>query len=170
MAVAAAALSWVITPRSTRRANDFTWHPMAEVAVLFAGIFITLAPVSQALQAGSAAGLAPLLQGPDGQPWPLAYFWLTGLLSAFLDNAPTYLVFFDFAGVNPTAPGPVLTAISAGAVFFGGLTYIGNAPNLVLRGIAAHRGIRMPGFLAYLGMVAALLLPAFVMLSLVFFR
>ncbi len=170
VAVAAAALSWLLTPKSTHEANDFTWHPMAEVAVLFAGIFITLAPVSQALRAGSAAGLVTLLQGPDGQPWPLAYFWLTGLLSAFLDNAPTYLLFFDLAGVNPAAPGPVLRAISAGAVFFGGLTYIGNAPNLVLRGIAADRGIKMPGFLAYLGMAAALLLPAFVVLSLVFFR
>lgn len=169
-AVAAGILSWMTTPGSVRRANDFTWHPMAEVAVLFAGIFVTLAPVSQALQSGAAAALLPLLQGGDGQPLPAGYFWLTGLLSAFLDNAPTYLVFFDLAGVHPQAPGPVLKAIAAGAVFFGGLTYIGNAPNLMLRGIASDRGVRMPGFLTYLAIVASLLLPAFLVLTLVFFR
>jgi Na+/H+ antiporter NhaD/arsenite permease-like protein len=141
--------------------------------VLFAGIFITLAPVSHMLQAGPDgpfAGLLRLTQGADGQPVPLLYFWMTGLLSAFLDNAPTYLVFFDAARVVPSAPGHVLTAISAGAVFFGGLTYIGNAPNLMLRAIAAHRDVRMPGFVAYLGMAAAVLLPALAVVSLVFFR
>jgi Na+/H+ antiporter NhaD/arsenite permease-like protein len=163
-------LSWRITPRARRRANDFTWHPMTEVAVLFAGIFVTLAPVSHLLQAGSIQALLPSLQGSDGQPPALAYFWLAGLLSAFLDNAPTYLVFFDMARINPTDPGPVLVAISAGAVFFGGLTYIGNAPNLMLRGIASHRGVRMPAFGLYLAMAAALLLPAFVLLGAIFFR
>ena len=143
---------------------------MAEVAVLFAGIFVPLAPVSAMLQGGAAAGLGPLLQNADGGPWPAGYFWMTGLLSAFLDNAPTYLVFFDMADVNARMPGPVLTAIASGAVFFGGLTYIGNAPNLMLRGIASHRGVRMPGFLSYLGIAGLLLLPAFLVLTLVFFR
>jgi Na+/H+ antiporter NhaD/arsenite permease-like protein len=162
-------LSWRITPHSRRRANDFTWHPMAEVAVLFAGIFVTLAPISHLLQAGSIQTLIPALQGHDSQPPALAYFWLAGLLSAFLDNAPTYLVFFDMARIDPANPGPLLVAISAGAVFFGGLTYIGNAPNLMLRGIASHRGVRMPAFGLYLVMAAAVLVPAFVLLSAIFF-
>jgi Na+/H+ antiporter NhaD/arsenite permease-like protein len=145
---------------------------MTEVAVLFAGIFVTLAPVSEMLRAGMEGPLAPLLhltQDSAGQPIPLMYFWLTGLLSAFLDNAPTYLVFFDLAGIRPEAPGETLVAISAGAVFFGGLTYIGNAPNLMLRAIAAHRGVRMPGFIGFMLMAATLLLPMFVLLSLIFF-
>ena len=174
IAVSAAviALSLRITPHGIRRANDFTWHPMTEVAVLFAGIFVTLAPVSEMLRAGMEGPLAPLLhltQDSAGQPIPLMYFWLTGLLSAFLDNAPTYLVFFDLAGIRPEAPGETLVAISAGAVFFGGLTYIGNAPNLMLRAIAAHRGVRMPGFIGFMLMAATLLLPMFVLLSLIFF-
>jgi Na+/H+ antiporter NhaD/arsenite permease-like protein len=172
VAVAAAALSWLVTPRTIRRANDFTWHPMAEVAVLFAGIFVTLAPVSAMLQAGPEgplAGVLALTRGDGGQPLPLAYFWATGLLSAFLDNAPTYLVFFDLAGVDAAAPQPVLAAIAAGAVFFGGLTYIGNAPNLMLRAVASHRGVRMPGFGGYMVMAGAVLLPAFAVVGTVFF-
>ena len=172
VAVAVAAVSLRITPRSVRRANDFSWHPMAEVAVLFAGIFVTLAPVSALLVQGldgPMAGVLRLTQDAGGQPMPLAYFWLTGLLSAFLDNAPTYLVFFDLAGVRADAPGEILMAIAAGATFFGGLTYIGNAPNLLLRAIASHRGVRMPGFIGYLLLAAALLLPPFLVLSVIFF-
>jgi Na+/H+ antiporter NhaD/arsenite permease-like protein len=103
---------------------------------------------------------------------PLAYFWLTGLLSAFLDNAPTYLVFFELAGNDParltTDLAPILRAISAGAVFFGALTYIGNAPNLMVRSIAAHRGVRMPGFFGYMAWSCALLLPLFGLLTLLY--
>jgi Na+/H+ antiporter NhaD/arsenite permease-like protein len=174
--IAVTELSLATTPRAVRQANDFVWHPMAEVAILFAGIFITIAPVSAMLQAGLAGPLAPLLRltlDAGGQPVPLLYFWLSGLLSAFLDNAPTYLVFFDLAGIRPQAlDGPqvlVLQAISAGATFFGGLTYIGNAPNMMLRAIAAHRGVRMPGFVGFMLRSAALLLPVFVLLSMVFF-
>lgn len=176
VAAAVAGLSLLLTPRAVRQANDFSWHPMAEVAVLFAGIFVTLAPVSQMLQAGAdgpMAGLLRLAQDGGGQPNPLAYFWLAGLLSAFLDNAPTYLVFFDLAGIRPdhmtAASAATLAAISAGSVLFGGLTYIGNAPNLMLRAIAAHRGVRMPGFLGYLALAAGLLLPVLALLSLLFF-
>ena len=108
-----------------------------------------------------------------GQPIPSLYFWLTGLLSAFLDNAPTYLVFFELAGIRPDAltgaQALALEAISAGAMFFGGLTYIGNAPNMMLRAIAAHRGVRMPGFVGFMVLSSALLLPVFVVLSVVFF-
>jgi Na+/H+ antiporter NhaD/arsenite permease-like protein len=170
-------LSAGLTPRAIRQANDFTWEPMVEVAKLFAAIFVTIAPVVAMLRAGSSGPLAALLdltQDAAGQPWPLAYFWLTGILSAFLDNAPTYLVFFDLAGIDPTAlSGPqatMLTAISAGAVFFGGLTYIGNAPNMMLRAIAAHRAVRMPGFFGYMLLASGLLLPVLALLTLLFFR
>jgi Na+/H+ antiporter NhaD/arsenite permease-like protein len=119
------------------------------------------------------APLVRLTQDGQGAPEPLAYFWLTGGLSAFLDNAPTYLVFFEQAGGDPVtltgALQPVLLGISAGAVLFGALTYIGNAPNLMVRSIAAHRGVRMPGFFGYLGMSCVLLLPLFVVISLLFF-
>jgi len=164
------------TARAVRQANDFSWHPMIEVATLFAAIFITIAPVEQMLEAGSDGPLASLLRltrGSDGQNWPLAYFWLTGILSAFLDNAPTYLVFFRMAGIQPAAlsftDATTLAAISAGAVFFGGLTYIGNAPNMMLRAIAAHRGVRMPGFFGFLPMAAGLLLPVLGLVSLLFY-
>lgn len=177
VAIAVALLSLLITPRAVRQANDFSWHPMSEVAILFAGIFVTLEPVSRMLQQGTEgplAGLLRLTQDGSGHANPLALFWLSGLLSAFLDNAPTYLVFFDLAGIRPDrlegSQALNLAAISAGAVLFGGLTYIGNAPNLMLRAIAAHRGVRMPGFLGYLGMAAIVLLPVFALLGLVFFR
>ena len=165
-----------LTPRAIRQANDFTWHPMIEVAILFAAIFLTVAPVEAMLRAGLNGPLAPLLeltQDGGGRPMPLAYFGLTGILSAFLDNAPTYLVFFQLAGLDPSAlthmDTQVLTAISAGAVFFGGLTYIGNAPNLMLRGIAAHRGVRMPGFFGFMLLAAAVLAPVLLVVGLVFF-
>jgi Na+/H+ antiporter NhaD/arsenite permease-like protein len=176
VAAAIAALSLLITPRAVRQANDFSWHPMAEVAILFAGIFVTLAPVSAMLQQGADGPMAAMLrltQDDGGRSNPLAYFWLAGVLSAFLDNAPTYLVFFDLAGIRPdhlTRHAEVtLAAISAGAVLFGGLTYIGSAPNLMLRAIASHRGVRMPGFFGYLGVAALLLLPVFAVLGVVFF-
>ena len=145
--------------------------------MLFAGIFITIGPVTAMLHAGLEGPLAPLLRltlDAGGQPIPLLYFWLSGLLSAFLDNAPTYLVFFDLAGIRPEAltgaQALALQAISAGATFFGGLTYIGNAPNMMLRAIAAHRGVRMPGFIGFMLWSSTLLLPVFVLLSVVFFR
>jgi Na+/H+ antiporter NhaD/arsenite permease-like protein len=165
-----------VTPRAIRQGNDFTWHPMAEVAMLFAAIFITIGPVIEMLRAGMAGPLAPLLRltlDAAGQPRPIAYFWLTGTLSAFLDNAPTYLVFFELAGLRPAslsgADSVVLAAISAGAVFFGGLTYIGNAPNMMLRAIAAHRGVRMPGFFGFMLLSSALLLPVLALVGLLFF-
>ena len=171
-----AVISSASTARAVRQANDFSWQPMIEVAILFAAIFVTIAPVEQMLEAGLDGPLASVLRlarGGDGQNWPMAYFWLTGILSAFLDNAPTYLVFFRMAGIQPPAlsdaDAATLAAISAGAVFFGGLTYIGNAPNMMLRAIAAHRGVRMPGFFGFLLMAAGLLLPVFVLVSLIFF-
>lgn len=177
VALAVAALSWRFTARAIRQANMFTWAPIKEVAVLFAGLFVTITPVMAMLAAGAHGPFAPVLAvltDANGQPIPLAYFWATGLLSAFLDNAPTYLVAFELAGGDPVAlTGPLartLQAISAGAVFFGALTYIGNAPNLMVQSIAAHRGIRMPGFFGYIGLASCALLPGLLLLSVIFFR
>ena len=172
-----AALSLKLTPRAVREGNLFSWAPMVEVAVLFLAIFVTIAPVLQMLAAGASgpmSGLLALTNDAAGRPNPIAYFWLTGSMSAVLDNAPTYLVFFQTAGGDVARltgeDNRILQAISAGAVFFGAMTYIGNAPNLMVRSIAAHRGVRMPGFFAYTGFAAILLLPLFALVTLVFFR
>jgi len=156
--------------------NAFTWDPILEVVYLFAGIFVTILPALAILKAGASGALAPLVglaTGADGQPDNIAYFWLSGLLSSFLDNAPTYLVFFDMAGADPQAlMGPLwhtLLAISAGSVFIDAMTYIGNAPNFMVRSIASERGIRMPSFLGYMAWSCAVLLPVFALVTLVFF-
>ncbi len=156
LCVAVSLVSVAITPNAHRRRNMFSWAPMGEVAELFAAIFITIGPVTAMLQTGPAGplgGVFRLVTNAAGAPVPAAYFWLTGLFSAFLDNAPTYLVFFGLAGNDASLlSGPLartLVAISAGSVFFGGLTYVGSAPNLMIRAIAAHRGVRMPGFFGY---------------------
>ncbi len=169
-------LSASTTARAVRQGNMYSWGPIEEVAKLFAAIFITIGPVLAMLQAGFDGPLAPLLRltfDAHGQPLPVAYFWLTGILSAFLDNAPTYLVFFELAGGDAghltTDLTLILEAISAGAVFFGALTYIGNAPNLMVRSIAAHRGVRMPGFFGYMGWSCGLTLPVFALLTLLFY-
>lgn len=174
--LAVAVVSVRVTPRAIRHGNLFDWHPMEEVAKLFAAIFITIAPVLAMLGEGAHGPLAPVLrmaQGTDGAPDPLANFWLAGVLSAVLDNAPTYLVFFRMAGIDPAAltghAAHTLQAISAGSVFFGAVTYIGNAPNMMLRAIASRRGVRVPGFFGYCLWSVPLLLPPFVLLSLVFF-
>jgi Na+/H+ antiporter NhaD/arsenite permease-like protein len=176
-AVVAGGLSLWITPSAIRRANDFSWHPMVEVAVLFAGIFITLEPVSELLREGLAGPFAPGLRltlNAAGEMRPVIAFWLAGVLSAFLDNAPAYLVFFDLAGIRPQAmtlaQAAALQAISSGAVMFGGLTYIGNASNLVVRAVASRRGIRMPGFVPFMLWAALVMLPVLATVSAVFFR
>ncbi|WP_375461743.1 sodium:proton antiporter, partial [uncultured Enterovirga sp.] len=175
--VALALLSLALTPRRNRLDNEFSWHPIAEVAIIFAGIFICLIPVAAALAAGpegAFSGLLALVSRPDGSPNPAAYFWLTGLLSSFLDNAPTYIVFFELAGGDPVRlMGPLsatLAAISTGAVFMGANSYIGNAPNLLVYAIAKERGIRMPSFGGYLLWSGGILLPLFALVTLVFFR
>jgi len=164
------------TPLAVRQANMFAWHPMREVAILFGGIFVTITPALAMLAAGMdgpLAGFLLLTQDAAGHPWPLPYFWLSGMLSAFLDNAPTYLLFFQLAGGDPARLtgelAPTLAAMSAGSVCFGALTYIGNAPNLIVRAIAAHRGVRMPGFFGYMALACALLLPGFALLTVLFF-
>jgi Na+/H+ antiporter NhaD/arsenite permease-like protein len=172
--LALALLSLRLTPLAIRRENEFAWAPIREVAVLFVAIFVTIAPVLTMLRAGEegpAALLMPWLN-PGDEPSPLAYFWATGLLSGVLDNAPTYLLFFHIAGGDAgTLTGPLertLLGISCGAVFFGAITYIGNAPNLMVRAIAEHAGIRMPGFFAYIGWSSLVLLPLFIAVSWLF--
>lgn len=171
-----AAISMMLTPMAYRTGNDFTWAPIAEVAKLFVGIFITIVPVIAMLKAGDKGAFAPLLAlitNPDGSPNNVAYFWITGSLSSFLDNAPTYLVFFNAAGGDPTTlMGPMagtLVAISAGAVFMGANTYIGNAPNFMVKAIAEEAGVKMPSFFGYMVWSAIFLLPSFALLTWLFF-
>ena len=153
-----------------------TATPIREVAKLFAGIFVTIIPVLAMLQAGRNGTFAALLRvvtEPDGTPHDVAFFWLTGALSAFLDNAPTYLVFFELAGGDATRlMGPLagtLAAISMGAVYMGALTYIGNAPNFMVKAIAESRGVKMPSFFGYLAWSGVVLIPLFIATSLIFF-
>ena len=167
-----ALLSLWLTPDEHREANGFTWEPIREVAKLFAGIFVAIIPVLAMLGAGKQGLFAPLLAAVterDGTPHEVAYFWLTGILSAFLDNAPTYLVFFELAGGDPRElMGPLagtLAGISMGAVYMGALTYIGNAPNFMVYAIATERGVRMPSFFGYLLWAGAVLVPLFLLLT-----
>lgn len=169
--------SLLLTRADDRTENGFSWGPMTEVAKLFAGIFVTMIPVLAMLKAGTEGAFAPLVSlvtNLDGTPNPAAYFWLTGGLSSFLDNAPTYLVFFELAGGNAqqlmTEGALTLAAISAGAVFMGANTYIGNAPNFMVYAIARSSGVKMPGFFGYMLWSGAVLLPTFVLTSLIFFR
>lgn len=168
-----AILSLALTPNEHREANGFTWEPIAEVAILFAGIFTCIIPVLAVLHAGKEGAFSWLLAtvtAADGSPHDIAYFWLTGALSAFLDNAPTYLVFFELAGGDARElMGPLastLKAISMGAVFMGAMTYIGNAPNFMVYAIAVERGVKMPSFFGYMVWSALVLLPAFALLTL----
>ncbi|MGQ3675882.1 sodium:proton antiporter [Xanthobacter sp. TB0139] len=174
--VAMALISLAITPKIIRERNGFDWEPILEVAKLFAAIFLTIIPVIAILRAGSEgafSGLVQLVTGPNGEPVNVWYFWLTGTLSGFLDNAPTYLVFFNLAGgdahqlMNQMAV--TLEAISAGAVFMGALTYIGNAPNFMVLSIARHRGVKMPSFFGYMAWSGVFLLPCFALITFLYF-
>ncbi len=164
MAAAAIVSAWK-TPARIREENEFTYHPIAEVAILFAGIFATMMPALLILKArGGALGVVA--------PWH--FFWAAGTLSSLLDNAPTYLTFLsvaqglpgpaDVAGVSA----PVLRAISAGAVFMGANSYIGNAPNFMVKAIAEGAGVRMPSFFGYMVYSAAVLLPVFALVTVLF--
>jgi Na+/H+ antiporter NhaD/arsenite permease-like protein len=174
-------LSLQTTRRSIRERNEFTWFPIQEVAYLFAGIFVTMIPVLDILKAGTQGHLAFIIRAVKE---PLHYFWVTGLLSSFLDNAPTYLVFLNTALGN-FSPGVAerdaihalianneiyLEAIAAGAVFMGANSYIGNAPNFMVRSIAEETGVEMPSFFGYiLKYSATILIPAFLVVTAVFF-
>ena len=182
-------LSLKFTPFSgeLRRTNEFSWEPIEEVAKVFAGIFITIVPALAILKAGENGALRGLIGAIKE---PMHYFWITGVLSSFLDNAPTYLTFFNTAlgklhlteAVIPEIlsgqlTGPehlefvkLLTAISVGAVFMGANTYIGNAPNFMVKAIAEQSGIRMPSFFGYMLWSVGILVPLFVIVTFVFLR
>ncbi|MFL2998157.1 MAG: sodium:proton antiporter [Candidatus Neomarinimicrobiota bacterium] len=168
--------SWVLTSQSIRKANEYTWFPIVEVAKLFAGIFITIIPAIAILKAGTQGALSGVVASvtSNDQPINYMYFWMTGILSSFLDNAPTYLVFFNTAGGDPNVlMGDLyqtLLAISAGAVFMGANTYIGNAPNFMVKSIAETSGIEMPSFFGYLiKWSIPILVPLFIILTFIFF-
>jgi len=165
--VVLAAVSVKTTPTAVRRANGFSAGPMVEVAVLFAGIFLTMIPALELLR---------LRGGELGVREPWQFFWASGSLSSFLDNAPTYLTFLALAqGLRLQAdivgvPAAILTAISVGAVAMGANTYIGNAPNFMVKAIAEEAGVKMPSFFGYMAYSGAILIPLFVLVTLLFFR
>jgi Na+/H+ antiporter NhaD/arsenite permease-like protein len=174
--IAIAWLSIRITPDSVHQDNQFSWGPMIEVAKLFGGIFLTIIPVIAMLRAGVDGPFAAVVLAvtrSDGTPNPAMYFWMSGLLSSFLDNAPTYLVFFNTAGgdakVLMTTWAPTLAAISAGSVFMGANSYIGNAPNLMVKAIAEERGVKMPSFFGYMAWSGTVLVPLFFLITLIWF-
>lgn len=169
-------VSLKFTPLSAREGNEFAWGPIIEVAKLFAAIFITILPVIALLKAGEAGAFSAVIRAvtdQQGQPVNAMYFWAAGLLSAFLDNAPTYLVFFNTAGGDSallmSKLAGTLAAISCGSVFMGALSYIGNAPNMMVKAIAEQRGILMPSFFAYMAWSSCILLPLFFVMTLIFF-
>jgi Na+/H+ antiporter NhaD/arsenite permease-like protein len=178
--VAVMFISMKITPKLYREENDFNWKPIQEVALLFVGIFVTMVPTLAILKAGDAGALSFITSAVQN---PANYFWVSGMLSGFLDNAPTYLTFFNTA-LGQFYPGipeadavallliehpKYLLAVSAGSVFFGALTYIGNAPNFMVRSIAEHSGVRMPSFFGYMAYSVLILLPLFGLITLLFF-
>ncbi|MCG3195547.1 MAG: hypothetical protein GHCLOJNM_00012 [bacterium] len=175
--LALAGVSLLVSPRGIRKANEFNFFPINEVAALFIGLFITMqVPIEILNLRGRELGLES----------PAGFFWATGLLSTFLDNAPTYVVFFQTAGTlewpHPnevlfnvdTATGaiasPLLVAISCGAVFMGANSYIGNAPNFMVKSIAEHSGVKMPSFFGFFAYSLSILIPLFIAVTLVFFR
>ena len=177
--------SWWTTNKTIRHDNEFTWFPIIEVAYLFAGIFMTIIPALAMLKAGSEGHLAFIIEAVKE---PYHYFWITGGLSSFLDNAPTYLTFFNLAlgrlGIGDAQVTAILTgayhgnaeifktfleAISTGAVFFGAMTYIGNAPNFMVRSIAEEMKVKMPSFFGYMLWSIGILIPIFIIMDLIFF-
>ena len=169
-------VSWKLTSSKIREANEYTWFPIVEVAKLFAGIFVTIIPAIAILKAGTSGALGVVINSVSNQTGPInyMYFWATGILSSFLDNAPTYLVFFNTAGGDPIQLmgelSQTLLAISAGAVFMGANTYIGNAPNFMVKSISESSGIEMPSFFGYLFKWSLpILFPLFIIVTFLFF-
>jgi Na+/H+ antiporter NhaD/arsenite permease-like protein len=162
LAMVCIAASEAFTAPAIRAHNRFAWGAMREIVILFFAIFATIAPV-----------YALLKQADLSTAHPAWWFWAAGIASAVLDAAPTYLIFFKAAGGNAAqlsaAPSTLLTAMAAGAVFFGPVTYLGNAPNLMVREIAARRGVRMPGFFTYAGVMAVVLTPLYALMAWLFF-
>jgi Na+/H+ antiporter NhaD/arsenite permease-like protein len=174
-------LSLIFTKLEVRQGNEFSWAPILEVAYLFAGIFMTIIPALAIIKAGENGALAFLIKLINT---PAHYFWASGVLSSFLDNAPTYLTFFNSA-IGKFYPGmpeaqavarlivekiPYLTAVSAGAVFMGANTYIGNAPNFMVKSIAEEAGVKMPSFFGYMFKYSIpILLVLFIIMTFIFF-
>lgn len=169
-------ISWNFTSKESRAANGFNWFPIQEVAKLFAGIFVTIiAPLSMLKAAQYGEGALQFVNDAlftNGEPNNDMFFWITGLLSSFLDNAPTYLVFFNAAGgdaaILMTEMSHTLMAISSGAVFFGALTYIGNAPNFMVKSIAEQGGMKMPSFGGYMLWSFGILIPIYMLVTWIF--
>lgn len=170
------AVSLAVTRKSVREGNHFNYHAIMEVAALFIGIFIAMQVPIEVLKAQGAAITSEL-----NQPW--MYFWMTGILSSVLDNAPTYLVFFNLAQTGTVAEGTelvslggggtisveLLVAISLGSVFMGSMTYIGNGPNFMVKAIAEHSGVKMPSFIGFVFKYSIpVLLPVFIAIVLIF--
>ena len=172
--IAMALLSWFLTPASVHKSNHFHLHPILEVAALFAGIFVTMIPALKILEH----------EGPSlnlQQPWQ--YFWMSGILSSFLDNAPTYLTFSAMASgivggtvenlktlVESDLGASLLRAIACGSVFMGANTYIGNGPNFMVKSIAESNSVPMPSFGGYMLYSVTILIPVFLAVTLIFFR
>lgn len=170
-------LSWIWTSKESRAANGFNWFPIEEVGKLFAGIFITIiAPIAMLKAGKEGEGALQIVNdmvfNAQGDPINAMFFWMTGSLSAFLDNAPTYLVFFNAAGGNAqvlmTSLSKTLVAISSGAVFFGAVTYIGNAPNFMVKSIAEQQGVDMPSFGGYMIWSVGILVPIYLLVTWIF--
>ena len=172
--IAMALLSWFTTPRSIHHANHFHVHPILEVAALFLGIFVTMIPALEILNVRAASMNLR-------EPWH--FFWMSGILSSFLDNAPTYLTFTAMASglvggtlenlstlLNSGLGRSLLAAVSCGSVFMGANTYIGNGPNFMVKSIAEHSGIKMPSFGRYMLYSGAILIPLFILTTFIFFR
>ena len=169
-------VSLKLTPIQIRKANEYTSFPIIEVAKLFAGIFVTIIPAIAILKSGTDGSLGIIINSVSNDAGPInyMYFWATGILSSFLDNAPTYLVFFNTAGGDPSLLmgdlSQTLLAISAGAVFMGANTYIGNAPNFMVKSISESSGIEMPSFFGYFFKWSVpILTPLFILVSIIFF-
>jgi Na+/H+ antiporter NhaD/arsenite permease-like protein len=169
--VGAAISSIYFTPVALREENAFTYHPIIEVAILFAGIFLTMIPAIEMLE---------LNGGRLGVDTPLKFFWMSGMLSSFLDNAPTYMVFMSTAksialiqhittGLVAGVPEAFLKAISVGAVFMGANTYVGNGPNFMVKAICEENGVSMPSFFGYIVWSLVLLIPLFIIITFMFF-
>ena len=173
--VVVALISLKLTPVEHREANGFSWEPIREVAKLFAAIFVCIIPLLAMLNAGPRGAFAWMLAltSSGDTAHNLAYFWFSGMLSSFLDNAPTYLMFFELAGGDAhELMGPLagtLAAISLGASGMGAMTYIGNAPNLMIYAIGVERGIAMPSFFAFMGWSCVVLLPVFAIVGWLYF-
>ncbi len=176
-------VSMKITSKKIRHDNNFNWYPIIEVAKLFSGIFLTIVPVITILEAGKSGAFGAIVDvthDADGNPINVIYFWVTTMLSAFLDNAPTYLVFFKMAGAQGMEHGmeaapylmeiipKTLLAISMGTVFTGPLTYIGNAPNFMIKSLAEQQGIKMPSFFGYMFIAFAVLTPIYILFNFIF--